>query len=301
MDTLVQKNTLFSIVKASFPDLDEKKIRVFDDGWNFIVVVVNNELAFRFPRRNDFAEKLPIEVKFLDVFKKFSPVRIPELRYQKDKESGLAYVTYPYIPGVQFTERISSRFSKDELLLVAKNLGIFLTSLHSFPLERTLRLGVNRVNLVDSFKKQLVLIKKHVFPHISKNHQLWIIGLFEHSFSLVEERTLSSVLIHSDIAPEHIIVDPKTHSLSGIIDFGDIEIADPAYDFTFLELYGANFLNEVYKNYGLPRDDLFEKRRLFYRESKLVVNLKHSLLLKDRDKINLHKDQLSQYIQLHPK
>ena len=40
-------------------------------------------------------------------------------------------------------------------------------------------------------------------------------------------------VIHSDIMPEHIIVNPKTHTLSGIIDFGDIEIGDPAYDFAF--------------------------------------------------------------------
>jgi len=42
--------------------------------------------------------------------------------------------------------------------------------------------------------------------------------------------------------PEHIIVEPETHKLNDIIDFGDMIIADPAYDFTFLRKYGQKFL-----------------------------------------------------------
>ena len=96
--------------------------------------------------------------------------------------------------------------------------------------------------------------------------------------------------------PEHIIVDPTTHKLSGIIDFGDMEIADSAYDFTFLRKYGQNFLDIAYDSYKLDRDETFEKRRQFYEDRLVVTNLEHSIGLQDKQKIELHKNQLTDYI-----
>jgi aminoglycoside phosphotransferase (APT) family kinase protein len=38
-------------------------------------------------------------------------------------------------------------------------------------------------------------------------------------------------LAHNDFGIEHILVDPAMRRITGIIDWGDAAIADPAYDF----------------------------------------------------------------------
>lgn len=291
---------ILTIVKKRFPNIHNNEIQVFDDGWDYVVIVVNNETAFRFPRREDYSKTLPIEVNFLEVFADKSPVRVPKLTYQKDEATGISYVSYRFIPGVQFTKKISGTFSKDELFAVAKQLGIFLTVIHSFSVEEAKELGIQQIDSFDSWQKRLTKIKKEVFQHIDENEQRWIITLFENSLETISMTPIKLSLTHSDMMPEHIIVDPKTHTLSGIIDFGDTLIADPAYDFTFLARYGEDFLNECYKNYGLPRDKMFEKRRQFYEDRLAVTNLEHSLELGDQERIATHKKQLSEYVKSHP-
>jgi len=96
--------------------------------------------------------------------------------------------------------------------------------------------------------------------------------------------------------PEHITVNPKTHTHTGIIDFGDVEIGDPAYDFAFLAKYGKDFLNWVYETYGLSKDPAFEIRRKFYRDRLAITNLEHSIELNDHRTIAKHKIELSVYI-----
>lgn len=296
----MNNDIILKIVRKIFPDISDEKIQIFDDGWDYVVIVVNNETAFRFPRRENYVKTLPIEVSFLNLFADKSPIRVPKLTYQKDKKSGISYVTYDFISGVQFTKSISNSFSKEELLTIAQQLGSFLTTVHSFPIEKAKQLGVQQINSLNSWEQRLKKIRKEVFPHISKNEQGWIVKLFESFLQIVRKIPINLVLTHSDIMPEHIIVDPKTHILSGIIDFGDIKIADPAYDFTFLARYGQGFLNQAYQNYSLPRDEAFETRRQFYEDRLVVTNLEHSLELGDKERIQIHKRQLFDYVDSHP-
>ena len=293
-------NIYLEIVKKKISDFDDGKVQIFDDGWDFAVIVVDGKLAFRFPRRDDYAKKLPTEVKFLELFAGKSPVRVPRLKYLKDETTGIPYVWYDFIPGVRFTKNISDTFSKDELFTIAKQLGIFLTAVHSFSIAKAKQLGVQQIDSFDSWQKRLTKIKNEVFPHISKYEQQWVVTRFENLLEIVTKSPIKSVLTHADIMPEHIIVDPETHQLSGIIDFGDIVIADPAYDFTFLARYGQNFLNECYRSYGLPRDEMFEKRRQFYEDRLVVTNLEHSLELGNKERIATHEGQLFEYVRSHP-
>lgn len=297
---LAGQNKFLTIIKQVCPDIDDEDIKIFDDGWNFVVCVVNNTQAFRFPRRQDYTKILPREVAFLEIFAKQSTIKVPKLSLHK-MPSGGSYVAYDFIPGVPFKKDIASTFNENELQEVAKQLGQFLSVLHTFPVEKAKELGFKELDSKIEWSNRLNKIKKVVYPHISKSERLWVTKLFTEFVSMISQNPFQNRLIHSDIMPEHIIVNPKTHKLTGIIDFGDVEIADPAYDFTFLKKYGQLFLDIVCANYSLPKDETFEKRRQFYEDRLVVTNLEHSLELKDRDKIELHKKQLTDYINIRTK
>ena len=66
----------------------------------------------------------------------------------------------------------------------------------------------------------------------------------------------SPVLTHSDLHEEHILVDPASGRPSGIIDWSDLSIVDPAVDFVGLRHWrGAAFAEAVLEARGLPLVD----------------------------------------------
>jgi aminoglycoside phosphotransferase (APT) family kinase protein len=69
--------------------------------------------------------------------------------------------------------------------------------------------------------------------------------------------------IHADFSPDHIIVNPATGRLSGIIDWGPAW-GDPAHDFSYLVLCrGRSFLQRAVNAYALPVDDRLIDRAVF--------------------------------------
>ncbi len=215
---------------------------------------------------------------------------------QTDEKTGLPYVTYDFIPGVQFKKNISDTFSKEELRQTASQIGNFLNNLHSRPVDRVKKLGIRQIESLETWRKKFEKIKTNVFPHISGPEQDWATSIFQNFFETVLEKPMPLTVIHSDIMPEHIIVNPETHALAGIIDFGDVEIGDPAYDFAFLAKYGKSFLNWTYETYKQPKDSAFEIRRQFYLDRLALTNLEHSIELHDHRMIAKHKTELNSYI-----
>lgn len=290
---MIFKTKVFQeIITGLYPNISTDRIQIFDNGWDYVVFVIDGQKAVRFPRRPDYAKKLPVEVAFLNNFGNQLPVTVPQLVLHTD-ENGPPYVTYNFIPGVKFKKIVSDTFSKEELRRIANQIGGFLDKLHSLPIEKAKKLGIKQVESLKTWRDKLEKIRKTVFPHISKAEQDWSISIFENFFKIVPKAPIPLTVIHADIMPEHIIVNSKAHTLSGIIDFGDVEIGDPAYDFAFLAKYGKDFLNWTYETYSRPKDSAFEIRRQFYLDRLALTNLEHSIGQKDKVMIERHKEELN--------
>lgn len=287
-----------AIVKSVYPDLEEGQIKVFDDGWDYVVCVVDGKQAFRFPRRADYAKTLSREVDFLNEFRGQSQLKIPEFRLHKT-EDNRPYVSYPFIQGRPFRVDCAKTLSSGELDNIAESLGRFLSVMHNFPKDRALEMGFRELDSVGEWSQRLSSIEKRVFSLLDENSRAWVTQLFTDFTEMIKEHPFENRLIHADIMPEHLIVDTRTNKLSGIIDFGDVEIGDPAYDFFFLQDYGQSFLEAVYQNYEIDVDSTFEKRRKFYRDRLHVTNLEHSVSKGDKDMIDMHLKQLSDFIKSH--
>ena len=65
--------------------------------------------------------------------------------------------------------------------------------------------------------------------------------------------------IHNDICPHHLIVDPGTGRLVGLIDFTDALIGDVVLDFVgLIGIGGYPFIRQVVENYDLVLGERFE-------------------------------------------
>lgn len=84
-------------------------------------------------------------------------------------------------------------------------------------------------------------IRRRVFPLLDTREQQWTQRLFEGFLNDERNFEFEPVLIHGDLSPDHILFDREKGVVTGIIDFGDMHIGDPAYDFQRKLTTGKNF------------------------------------------------------------
>jgi aminoglycoside phosphotransferase (APT) family kinase protein len=75
---------------------------------------------------------------------------------------------------------------------------------------------------------------------------------------------LPRVLVHADLAPEHLIMN-KRGALVSVLDFSGPQITDPAIDIASIgEYYGWPFADLVLANYGAANDAEIRTRAHLY-------------------------------------
>jgi aminoglycoside 2''-phosphotransferase len=72
-----------------------------------------------------------------------------------------------------------------------------------------------------------------------------------------EHFRFEAVLTHSDLGMEHVLVDESSGRLTGLIDFGDAEIGDPAVDFVGMN---QDIRLAALRTYSLPLGEAFDER-----------------------------------------
>ncbi len=286
------------ILVKHYPDITSDKIKLFDDGYDHYVLLVDNLHAFRFPRTEALGESDRVENALLIKFAQISPVAIQQITGHFDNESGINYQTYEFIPGIRLSRKMASSLTEQELVNIAIDMGNFLSSLHSFSKEDALKMGIESLvspqDYGEYFKEFLEKDRESFFSLLSVQEQKWIEQSVKDFYILTKDHPFEMRVTHSDMLPEHIIIDPVTHKMNGIIDFS-LRIADPANDFKFFDRYGEIFLKTVYKNY-LEVDEYFDKRRKFYAGDLPVTNLYESIERNDSSNIDLLLKQLKEYI-----
>jgi aminoglycoside 2''-phosphotransferase len=262
------QNNIFTYkeaIRKNFPQLEINHIELDLSGWDNVVVLVNHEIVFRFPRRPDAARQLEIETRLLPELRKYVTLTIP---YPEFLAHGL--VGYRLIPGEPLTKELFRKVCSPKVIRnLAHQLGEFLSELHSFPPKRAIELGVPHVSDQKLWADFYEEIQRKVFPLLSPNEREWTEHLFESFLSDERNFSFKPVLLHGDLCSDHILFDQKSKRITGIIDFGDVRIGDSAYDFQPYEFllqneYGEKFWRELLAHYSLPVDESFFRRLEFY-------------------------------------
>jgi aminoglycoside phosphotransferase (APT) family kinase protein len=150
---------------------------------------------------------------------------------------------------------------------LANQLGVFLADLHGFSRERAVAAGLADDGAAEWVVRQRQFAARcagDVMPLLSAAEQPRTERIFDGLFSALEDLD-ETVVIHADLGPAHILHSGP--SLSGVIDWSDARLGDPALDFAWL-LYGTSeaFGAELLRAYGDRRrpDDTLRARALGY-------------------------------------
>lgn len=255
--------TYLEKIKAHFPAVPLENAKLITKGWDHDVVLLDEKFIFRFPKRNEYNNRLRSEIKLLRYLAPQMAIPVPDYIYTPDD---LSFGGYKMLPGIEMTLEVFNKFSNEQKEAVAEQLGAFLSVLHATPIEAVKGFGFEEGENGYYWSKQyaeriLKSVREKVFPKLTQEEIAWIEYQFAQYLSCSFDFDIS--VIHSDLSDDHIFVDPGRGVITGVIDFSDTEFADPALDFAGMWYYGDSFTRQVFNHYTRKTDMDFLKRSKF--------------------------------------
>ena len=253
------------IIAQAFPELAVRTLDYFAAGWDYALWQANGEWLFRFPLRVECAEPLRTEARLLRELAGRVSLPVPGPEYVSDgcEEFPPPFFGYCKLPGVPLSDLT---LSDTGLAEIALQLGRFLTELHHFPPARAIELGVPSFT-TESWRQEYrefrARCSREVSPLLALAERRAVERFWDGYLNDDAMFAFTPVLIHADLGVEHVLVDETTAGVTGVIDFADARVGDPALDFVGLDgpLRGA-----VLANYERPLDATLLDRAERYRQ-----------------------------------
>lgn len=202
--------------------LEPVRIEAITGGWAHWTFELDGAVIVRFPRNDSVALATHRELVLLPELAGFVSFAVPT----PERVASLhdrPFFTYQRIPGRPLSE------GGAPAALTA--LGPMLHELHRFPVDRAahlLRLGPPERVWQDRYEDLWETISLVALPVLPAD----LADEVRRSYASFVERppAFPVCLIHNDLGPEHVLLDPSTGGPTGLIDFEDASVGDPAVD-----------------------------------------------------------------------
>ena len=261
---------LLDLIRAALPALRICRSRLEQSGGDHLLLIVNDDQVFRFPRTG--VRDLRLEVEVLRQLRHRTHIAVPE--YDHVEPDG-RFGGYRYIGGGPLTDTLFARLDDGARTDVLDTAARFLIDLHGllqtdiawsgdWPRTWTAAQFADR-----GMTLRLPLIARFV-PRLAAP-----IEAFYRLHRL--DRTDRPVIVHGDLVGEHMLVDPNGRRLTGIIDFGDVALGDPAQDLMGFWSYGAEAASRVVGQYdtGHVDPDLLRRSRNHFTRHRIDQLFEH--------------------------
>lgn len=251
-------------ILTHLPWLEIERFTPVTEGWGSLVFLVNDEYVFRFPRRSGVAAQLGKELSLLSALAGALSVAVPHVNFSWLAVNGenLGFTAYRKIKG----DPLDPEAGKSRKLI--QQVACVLSDIHRFTIPEVLREYFPQSSTEQwrqGFVDFYLWACENVFPHLNENartpeKRLW--GAFLETPANFE---FQPCFIHGDLGGEHILVDREAEQVTGIIDWEDACIGDPALDFVGLYSVGGESLVEaVLDQYCGILGNNFWQRLVFY-------------------------------------
>lgn len=194
-------------------------------GWDSRAELIDERWVERRPRRPQIGPQLLRETVVMPWLAPLLPLPVPVPAVVSDDP---LIVRHELVRGAEL---------ESPNAVQGRQLAEFLLALHAVPVEEAAARGVRPTPLpIERFRAE-------VLPHVPEGAAL-----------LAELPNLpADTLVHADIGPEHVL--GRDGVLTGVIDFGDLRIGDPALDLAWaLNAAPPEFAHAVAETYGVTAE-----------------------------------------------
>ena len=254
------------LVGRRLPGWRVEGVELIGAGMDNTAYVVNGDIVVRFAK-DVAAAQVEREARLLEVVAGISPLAVPEPLFVEPDEGCLAYRMVRGIPLIEPDAPYDG-------LLVAEQLGAFLAALHSAPAEAFDGLVAPDVVLGDWLEEAAETFEA-VRDQVPGSRRPAISG-FLAADPPAELNSL--VFSHNDLGIEHVMVDPASGAVTGVIDWTDAALVDPANDFGLIYRdLGPDALAAALAQYGSAATDQLVDRAMFYARCSVFEDLAFGL------------------------
>lgn len=269
-------------IQDAYPGVEVRSSTLNEQGQYNDILILNDELIFRFPRYYPGVQALQIEAAILRaVVPRVSlPVPAPEYLQVDGRQPGTAFMGYRMLPGKPFWRELQSTVV-DEMAVarIAAQLAAFLNELHHIPLE-TISETLFIQDDLSKWQQMAQEIHSMLFPFMRPEAQRQVSRLFDDFFADPFLHTFTPCLRHGDFGSGNFLFDPSTQSICGIIDFGSAGLGDLAADIAAASTMGERYFEKILAMYPQPPDVL--RRAQFYRGTFALQDALHGYKNNDR-------------------
>jgi aminoglycoside 2''-phosphotransferase len=264
MDDLEKQEAFVKTIASACQAIPIRAVRLLThDGEFNDILVVNEELIFRFPRRTENIPAFLREMKLLAKLRPVLPLPIPAPIFDSGTttELGKVFMGYRLIPGQPLNPEGLERAGRESLLqTLAMQLAAFLTALHRLTPEA---LGLDLPILYMPTWTQTFFeeVRKNLFFYMREDACKTVTDTFETYFRQGDLQKYSPCLVHGDFGGSNILFDGR--QVSGVLDFAGACTSDPALDIASVSVYGEEFFVRICRFF--PVDETMLRRAKFYR------------------------------------
>jgi aminoglycoside 2''-phosphotransferase len=266
------------IVKC-YPNLHVQAIQPINAGKVNDILVINDALIFRFPKTRDGVRNLLTEIAVLEIVRgRLSlPVPAPIFTSGGARSVGTVFAGHAVIAGEPLGHH-THEIGLTAQVQIADQLGGFLCELHRVPIPATVtNLPIHDVGRRESVSLLREQVHTQLAPHMSSEMQDRVTAEFDRFLADPVSFDYAPGLKHGDLGVGNILINPSSHSISGIIDFGSAGIDDPATDLGFVALWGGYLFGQDFVERVLSRYQVTQSLRLRIGFFKMAIALSVAL------------------------
>jgi hygromycin-B 7''-O-kinase len=226
--------------------------------------LLGNDLVLRIPRAKRFLPDLVKEAAVIPAARRVG-VRTPDVVTFDDTCSSVdvPYMVLVRAPGADLAQLALPAAETDR---VFHQVGREMAKLHRLSLTTAMNLSAVPAD-GDAEDPRALVGGLLADGWIDSEAAYWLTGWFDRLSAHLPPDP-PRVLVHGDIAPQNLLVSSKAADLTGIVDWGDAQWADPATEFAKIPLAGVPAMLDGYRQEageGFPADpQSWEARVLWF-------------------------------------
>lgn len=233
-DVVIDEALVRALLAEQFPELEGRAARLAGEGFDNSVWVIDDEWAFRFPRR---AIAVPLVARELAVLTRLAPllpvaVPVPALLGAASERFPRPFFGHRLLRGV---EPADASLTDADRARVGIGIARFLRALHApatreaVDAERALPFDPNR-RADMPFRVARTRERLDLITDLAPDSRAAAGRILADAVGLPS--TSTEVLLHGDLHVRHVLVERG--ELSGVIDWGDVCVGDPSVDLLFV-------------------------------------------------------------------
>jgi aminoglycoside 2''-phosphotransferase len=279
-------------IEETIPQFRVSAISLEGEGDFSVAFTVNGDWIFRFAKNDEGSRSIECEARLFSMQGPRLALAVPHIEHLgRWGERALRLAGHRKIQGVELDRERLAALAPQEKERAIEDLARFLTELHSFSLDAAREAGVRECeypfcrteegitpgSAAEQYNDALARLKQ--FPQQRPDMHDYCTRLVERL--LQPENSFPPALVHGDLSADHILFEPASGLISGVIDFSDVVITDPMLDVMYLYAsYGPDFLGRFVEHYS-PEEAQRSMERVrtmyeWYTALRLLWALEHS-------------------------